>query len=231
MFHRVVTLRLRAALALLVAIAFVFANTGVLPSTQWLSQVTGANLARLAGQRYPCEDHACGCSSAHECWTNCCCYTHHERLVWALRNGVAPPADVVVTDEDLIAAADDVDTAEVHCSACVPGIQDKLSRGESIAATQPAACSSCDVAGEASCGSCEGDVSPRVSAGPARAWSPLSCKSLSTLIAVGIGLGLPTRVELLLLPTPVALLVASPDARRPVDRTLDVIPPPPRRSV
>jgi hypothetical protein len=213
------------------AVIYLCANTGVLPSTQWLSQVTGAKLARLAGQRYPCEEHACGCSSARECWTNCCCYTQHERLVWALRNGVAPPADVVVTDDDLIAAADAVDTAEVHCGACVPGIQAKLARGEPIAATQAAACASCESADEASCGSCDGKASPRISAGPARAWSPLSCKSVSSLIAAGIGLGLPARVELLLPPTPVALLVLWPDARRPVDRTLDVIPPPPRRNV
>jgi len=231
-FRQVVTSRLRAALALIVAIIYLFANTGILPSAQWLAQSADIHLARLSGQRYPCEDHACGCASAHECWTNCCCYTHHQRIVWALRNGVAPPPDVVVTDEDLIAAADDADTSAVHCSACVPGIQAKLARGVPLAAPadqpQSAACASCDSPDTGACTTCETPASHRVSAGPARAWSPLSCKSLSSLLAAGIGLGLPWRIESLLPATPVAFLAPRPAARAPLARALDVTPPPPR---
>lgn len=46
-------------------------------------------------ERFPCENCACGCSSASECWSGCCCHTLTERLAWAKRHGVTPPADVV----------------------------------------------------------------------------------------------------------------------------------------
>ncbi|MFO0828502.1 MAG: hypothetical protein U0572_10190 [Phycisphaerales bacterium] len=47
---------------------------------------------RVPGDRFPCEDCGCGCGSAAECWTNCCCHTAHERLAWARANGITPPA-------------------------------------------------------------------------------------------------------------------------------------------
>lgn len=47
---------------------------------------------RNASAPYPCQDHACGCHSAEQCWESCCCYTPAERLAWVRRNGVALPA-------------------------------------------------------------------------------------------------------------------------------------------
>ncbi len=34
--------------------------------------------------RYPCENHACGCSPA-KCGQTCCCYSHDEAVGWAVR--------------------------------------------------------------------------------------------------------------------------------------------------
>jgi hypothetical protein len=42
-------------------------------------------------QRFPCEGHACGCRSAEECWSGCCCMTPEERWAWARAHGVQPP--------------------------------------------------------------------------------------------------------------------------------------------
>jgi len=41
---------------------------------------------------FPCQNHACGCTSAEQCWRHCCCYTAEEKLAWARANRVEPPA-------------------------------------------------------------------------------------------------------------------------------------------
>jgi hypothetical protein len=46
------------------------------------------------GVAYPCEHHRCGCASAEHCWRDCCCFTLDERLAWAARRDVAPPAEI-----------------------------------------------------------------------------------------------------------------------------------------
>lgn len=52
--------------------------------------------AKRSGERFPCEHCGCGCATAEQCWRNCCCFTPAERLAWAEKNGVEPPAFVVV---------------------------------------------------------------------------------------------------------------------------------------
>ncbi len=42
-------------------------------------------------QNFPCRDGKCGCKSAFQCWTSCCCHTPQERLDWAARNKVQVP--------------------------------------------------------------------------------------------------------------------------------------------
>jgi hypothetical protein len=41
---------------------------------------------------FPCENHACGCQSAEQCWRHCCCFSVEERWTWAKARGVEPPA-------------------------------------------------------------------------------------------------------------------------------------------
>lgn len=48
-----------------------------------------------ASEPYPCMNCACGCANAEMCWRECCCHTHAEKLAWARKNGVTPPAFVV----------------------------------------------------------------------------------------------------------------------------------------
>lgn len=202
----------RVVVAVCAALAYAVASLGLLPSSSWVSWTSwfvAANVAQSQGERYPCEDHACGCVSAHECWTNCCCHTMHERLVWALQNKVTPPKDLEITDADWVAAADDVDASVEHCSACVPGIKAKLAAG--------------DAAGE------DGNDDARVrGARPARAWSALGCKGLTPLAAAGVTLGLGQSMAELLPPTPSVVFGGIPRVDRVASRVLDVTPPPPR---
>ena len=41
--------------------------------------------------RYPCENSACGCKSADQCWRSCCCHTLEEKLAWAAEHQVQVP--------------------------------------------------------------------------------------------------------------------------------------------
>jgi hypothetical protein len=43
-------------------------------------------------QPFPCQDHPCGCQTAEQCWTSCCCFTPEERWAWARAHDVQPPA-------------------------------------------------------------------------------------------------------------------------------------------
>jgi hypothetical protein len=40
---------------------------------------------------FPCQEHACGCQSAEECWSSCCCFSPEERWAWAEAHHVVPP--------------------------------------------------------------------------------------------------------------------------------------------
>lgn len=41
---------------------------------------------------FPCQNHACGCQTAEQCWSQCCCFTPEERWAWAKAHHVEPPA-------------------------------------------------------------------------------------------------------------------------------------------
>jgi hypothetical protein len=48
--------------------------------------------AKIAGKDrsrpFPCMDNACGCDTAEQCFTNCCCHTPSETLAWAKARGI-----------------------------------------------------------------------------------------------------------------------------------------------
>lgn len=73
----------------------------------WFASVAiGVPLPSLQGdkppsdERFPCENCPCGCKTAEHCWTNCCCHSLSERLAWAQREGVTPPAFVVAAAKE-----------------------------------------------------------------------------------------------------------------------------------
>ena len=51
--------------------------------------------AKVSAGRYPCENSPCGCADAATCWRDCCCKTNRQKLAWAAKNGVTPPAFVM----------------------------------------------------------------------------------------------------------------------------------------
>lgn len=128
-------------------------------------------------ERFPCEDHACGCVSAEECWHDCCCYTPHQRLVWAIRNGVTPPESVRVSENEWIAAANDVQPDSATCWSCVETLLDDLSHGigRSPACGQ---CSEPDHCGQGGAGCGRGMRTAAI--------SPAGCKGLVSLIVLSL---------------------------------------------
>ena len=56
---------------------------GLLPAPLWQMSLEGV-------EDFPCRGHRCGCRSAQQCKTRCCCYTAVERAAWAVRNGQSP---------------------------------------------------------------------------------------------------------------------------------------------
>jgi len=62
----------------------------------YLTAALGMPLPNLAhkdrSQLFPCQNHACGCQSAEQCWRHCCCFTPEEHWAWARANHVEPPA-------------------------------------------------------------------------------------------------------------------------------------------
>lgn len=57
--------------------------------------------ARLAAkdrsQPFPCQDKPCGCNSAKQCYSSCCCHTPKELLAWARANGLEPAVLTALT--------------------------------------------------------------------------------------------------------------------------------------
>ena len=49
-------------------------------------------------ESYPCKGGACGCKTAEQCWTSCCCNSPSQRLAWAVKRNVTPPAYAVLED-------------------------------------------------------------------------------------------------------------------------------------
>ena len=55
------------------------------------SEAAGKRLAaKDRSQPFPCMDKPCGCATAEQCFSNCCCHTPAERLAWAKAHHVEP---------------------------------------------------------------------------------------------------------------------------------------------
>jgi hypothetical protein len=85
-----------------------------------------------AGDPYPCQNCPCGCSDAETCWRNCCCHTNIEKLAWARRNGMKPPAFVIAAARRELRQSDrqlacckakppGAASVATQCSKCAPG--------------------------------------------------------------------------------------------------------------
>lgn len=70
-------------------------------------------LPKNSSQRFPCEKCGCGCQTAEQCWRDCCCFSHREKVAWARENGVPVPAFV------LAAAEKEAQDEQPRCPHCV----------------------------------------------------------------------------------------------------------------
>ncbi len=71
----------------LLAVVYCFLALGI--------SIPVVRVTTVAYERFPCEKCGCGCATAEQCWKSCCCFTPQQRLDWAERNGVVPPAGLV----------------------------------------------------------------------------------------------------------------------------------------
>ncbi len=54
------------------------------------------------GERFPCQNNSCGCSTPQQCWTRCCCYSPSQRRRWAEQHGVTPPEYAVLDEDEVV---------------------------------------------------------------------------------------------------------------------------------
>ena len=47
---------------------------------------------KKSDQPFPCQTRSCGCQTAEQFWTGCCCFSPEERWAWARANHIEPPA-------------------------------------------------------------------------------------------------------------------------------------------
>jgi len=52
----------------------------------------------LSGIPFPCRGGKCGCSSATQCWTSCCCLSPSARKAWAKKRGITPPRFAILDE-------------------------------------------------------------------------------------------------------------------------------------
>jgi hypothetical protein len=75
---------------------------------------------RLAGkdrsQPFPCMDKTCGCATAEQCFTSCCCSTPAETLAWARARRVEPA--VLAALEQRVASSSQLAAKAPKSSCC-----------------------------------------------------------------------------------------------------------------
>ena len=117
----------RRPLIWLVTLGWCLVASGIPLPVSGVKERGGWPARRVAKDRsrpFPCMDSPCGCASAQQCLTSCCCHTPAERLVWARRCGL----EVAVLEalERLVAPAappECIATAEGTCTASAPAAE------------------------------------------------------------------------------------------------------------
>lgn len=153
-FRRSCSRASRFAAVVLALAGYLVAATGV-P----LPVVSGVAIqAKDRSEPFPCMDRPCGCHSAMQCWTSCCCTTPAERLAWARERGIKPPIELASGESAPVAAVRPVRSccaaghrnavkasccaspseAAGHCHAANPPAENRAKQSTSPAAKEPA---------------------------------------------------------------------------------------------
>jgi len=86
------------------------------------SEPGSAAAKRLAGKDrsrpFPCMDKPCGCATAEQCFSNCCCNTPAELLAWARARRIEP--EVIAALQRRVAAPTGVEKPSSCCAVSKP---------------------------------------------------------------------------------------------------------------
>lgn len=75
--------------ALVMAGVYLLGGLSLIPSPRLLLKVVSSAESQLTGaEPYPCQHCPCGCLTAEQCWSSCCCHTVEERLAFARKHGL-----------------------------------------------------------------------------------------------------------------------------------------------
>jgi hypothetical protein len=85
--RRLTFLRQRIRRALVVGVALVGYLAGVIGSP------VPPSVHKASSVAFPCQNHACGCMTAQQCWQHCCCFSPEEKTAWAQAHQVQPPPE------------------------------------------------------------------------------------------------------------------------------------------
>jgi hypothetical protein len=97
---------------------------------------------------FPCQDRACGCRNAEQCWKKCCCFTNVEKVTWAKAHDFKLPDFVLTAAGEEIArsarpgagskCANCLASASSHCGPAGEAASGATSRDTSTVASTPA---------------------------------------------------------------------------------------------
>lgn len=73
-------------------------------------------------QPFPCMDKPCGCGTAEQCFTNCCCHTLAERLAWAKARGLEPAVLAALARRVAVVAVAAAEPPVGSCCSATPKI-------------------------------------------------------------------------------------------------------------
>ncbi len=91
--------------------------------------------------RYPCENSACGCKSADQCWRSCCCHTLEEKLAWAAEHQIQVPDYVAQYQRRGERCCSSVVATESGCCDRSASASRQSSRGALVQVVSAADCS------------------------------------------------------------------------------------------
>jgi hypothetical protein len=91
--------------------------------------------AKAGSEAFPCQNHACGCTTAEECWGDCCCFTPGERIAWVARRHVKPPKELTIDVSPRVAQRGSCDShAACRDRECEPANESGAAKSRSCCA-------------------------------------------------------------------------------------------------
>lgn len=144
--------------------------------------------------RFPCEHSSCGCNSAAHCWDRCCCHSDRQKLAWAERNGVTPPAF-------LLKRVSGSDSSDANSSqpACCQTTSDRAGSGPTATAER----------------CLDQDPPKKRTNRTVLMWEAAECRGMTSLWTSLAAVGVPSSSPLLRLDPPVLDWIILVDQRAP----------------